>query len=261
MHRYCFEAIDRTLQDILNINDNEENCKPFGGKTVLLGGDFRQIISVVVNGTRYDTVNASITKSHLWKRCKVLSLKQNMRLQATGHDGEENPSWIKIPDELLHKSNGDLLDSIIAEIYDNLENSYNNTKYLNKRAITTDTNDIVAMINTRVLALLQTDERTYYSFDSVCKTSKNSIALDMLYTTEVLNLMTFNGILNHELTLKKYAPIILLRNLNQVDGLCNGTRLLVTHLGDKVIKAKVLSCSNVGDNLEEIFMQEETKGF
>ncbi|XP_038719916.1 uncharacterized protein LOC120012542 [Tripterygium wilfordii] len=278
MHRHCFEVVDRTLQDILNINDNEENCEPFGGKTVLLGGDFRQILPVVVNGTRYDTVNASITKSRLWKHCKVFSLKQNMRLQATGltvdertsmavfaqwildvgdgqvpyvsiEDGEEEPSWIRIPDELLLKSNGDLLDSIIAEIYDNLENSYNNTEYLNERAIITGTNDIVAMINTRVLALLRTDERTYYSFDSVCKTSENSVISDMLYTTEILNSMTFNGIPNHELTLKKYAPIMLLRNLNQVDGLCNGTRLLITHLGDKVIEAKVLSGSNVGDNV------------
>ena len=32
------EAVDRTLQDVLN------NEKPFGGITVVFGGDFRQIL-------------------------------------------------------------------------------------------------------------------------------------------------------------------------------------------------------------------------
>lgn len=39
--RRCFEALDRTLRDILN---NSE--KPFGGKPIMLGGDFRQTLPV-----------------------------------------------------------------------------------------------------------------------------------------------------------------------------------------------------------------------
>ena len=39
--RRCFEALDRTLRDILS---NQE--KPFGGKTIMLGGDFRQTLPV-----------------------------------------------------------------------------------------------------------------------------------------------------------------------------------------------------------------------
>ena len=35
-HRYCIEAVDRTLQDICG------NGKSFGGITVVLGGDFRK---------------------------------------------------------------------------------------------------------------------------------------------------------------------------------------------------------------------------
>ncbi|KAG5561267.1 hypothetical protein RHGRI_004335 [Rhododendron griersonianum] len=40
-HKYCVEAVDRSLRDIC---DNE---KPFGGITVVLGGDFRQVLPVV----------------------------------------------------------------------------------------------------------------------------------------------------------------------------------------------------------------------
>ena len=36
-HRHCFEAVDRTLQDI------RDCALPFGGLCVVLGGDFRQV--------------------------------------------------------------------------------------------------------------------------------------------------------------------------------------------------------------------------
>ena len=39
---------------------------------------------------------------------------------------------------------------------------------------------------------------------------------------------------------------MLLRNLNQTDGLCNGTRLVVTALGDRIIEAKILTGRNIG---------------
>ena len=36
-HRYAFEAVDRSLKDILSINDLSLTNTPFGGKTILLG--------------------------------------------------------------------------------------------------------------------------------------------------------------------------------------------------------------------------------
>ena len=40
---------------------------------------------------------------------------------------------------------------------------------------------------------------------------------------------------------------MLLRSLNQAQGLCNGTRLIVELMGDKVIEANVITGSNVGE--------------
>ncbi len=57
------------------------------------------------------------------------------------------------------------------------------------------------------------------------------ISMDLLYPVEFLNTLRFNGIANHELELKVGVPILLLRNLNQSIGLCNGTRLIVKRLG------------------------------
>ncbi|KAL7094727.1 hypothetical protein ACP275_11G121900 [Erythranthe tilingii] len=38
-HKHCFEAVDRTLRDILKYSIHDSKNKPFGGKTVVFGGD------------------------------------------------------------------------------------------------------------------------------------------------------------------------------------------------------------------------------
>ena len=68
-HRNCFEAIDHSLRDILRFTTSNSADKPFGGKTVVLGGDFRQILPVIAKGRREQIVEASITKSSLWNNC------------------------------------------------------------------------------------------------------------------------------------------------------------------------------------------------
>ncbi|KAL6581726.1 hypothetical protein OROMI_005740 [Orobanche minor] len=77
MNRYCFEALDRSLKHIAT---DGRNVLPFGGKVIVLGGDFRQILPVVTKGSREDIVYSSISSSPLWHYCKVLRLTKNMRL-------------------------------------------------------------------------------------------------------------------------------------------------------------------------------------
>jgi len=38
-HKYCFEALDKTLND--NMCMSNSDYVPFGGKVVFFGGDFR----------------------------------------------------------------------------------------------------------------------------------------------------------------------------------------------------------------------------
>ncbi|XP_024176182.1 ATP-dependent DNA helicase PIF1-like [Rosa chinensis] len=70
--------------------------------------------------------------------------------------------------------------------------------------------------------------------------------MNLLYPIEFLNKLEFNGLPSHELTLKIGMPIMLLRNLNQMSGLCNGTRLIITQLFDRLIEAKILTGNNIG---------------
>lgn len=55
--------------------------KVFGGLIVALGGDFRQILSVVYKGRREQIVEASLINAEAWKHCQVSNLIVNMRLQ------------------------------------------------------------------------------------------------------------------------------------------------------------------------------------
>ncbi|GKE87502.1 helicase-like protein, partial [Tanacetum coccineum] len=75
-HKHCYEALDRTLKDICRTDPTTENDKVFGGKVVLFGSDFRQILPVVTNGSRQDVVHASINSSYLWKHCNVMRLTE-----------------------------------------------------------------------------------------------------------------------------------------------------------------------------------------
>ncbi|CAN1160462.1 hypothetical protein LINPERPRIM_LOCUS37583 [Linum perenne] len=65
VHHLSLEVIDRTLCDIMNIPSDGPGYKPFGGKTVFHGGDFRQALPVIQNGRREDNVGASLTRSYL----------------------------------------------------------------------------------------------------------------------------------------------------------------------------------------------------
>ncbi len=76
----------------------------------------------------------------------------------------------------------------------------------------------------------------YLSANSLTLTKEGAsavvgVSMDSLYLMEFLNTLQFNDIVNHKLELKVGVPILLLRNLNQTIGLCNGTRLIIKRLG------------------------------
>jgi hypothetical protein len=51
-YRSCFEALNKSLREILRCRDENNDKKAFGGMTVVFGRDFRQILLVVTKGKR-----------------------------------------------------------------------------------------------------------------------------------------------------------------------------------------------------------------
>jgi len=134
MNRLCFEALEKTLMDVMRAESEENSHKPFGGKVIVLGGYFRQILSVVKNGSRYDIVKETINYYELWKHCKVLKLIENMRLSNEKSlettvdwilqigDGDMNlnevgEATIEIPEEILIENTEQPLLNFVEFVY------------------------------------------------------------------------------------------------------------------------------------------------
>ncbi|XP_016192834.1 uncharacterized protein LOC107633747 [Arachis ipaensis] len=62
-NKLAFEALDRTLRDIMVLVSDRNKDLPFGEKVVILGGDFRQVLPVISKGSRAEIVMASINSS------------------------------------------------------------------------------------------------------------------------------------------------------------------------------------------------------
>ncbi|CAN1836178.1 hypothetical protein LINPERHAP1_LOCUS34669 [Linum perenne] len=83
-HKHCMESLDRTLRDVMSMVNKDNENLPFGGITVIFGGDFRQTFPVIPKSTRTKIVNSSIKRSYHWAGMKVIQLCQNMRLHREG---------------------------------------------------------------------------------------------------------------------------------------------------------------------------------
>ena len=66
----------------------------------------------------------------------------------------------------------------------------------------------------------------------------------LMLNTEYLNTLNPNGFPPHTLRVKPNMPLMLLRNLNPREGLCNGTKLVF----EKTLNNKVLICKVIGSD-------------
>ncbi|CAN1746384.1 ATP-dependent DNA helicase PIF1 [Linum perenne] len=90
------------------------------------------------------------------------------------------------------------------------------------------------------------DTQVYLSSDTLTTPSPNQTQLEAEYPTEFLNALAFNDMPEHQLRLKPYSIVMLLRNLNPSAGLCNGTRILLTDLGEHTLRGLIIGGSYEG---------------
>jgi hypothetical protein len=126
------------------------------------------------------------------------------------------------------------LDRLIDSVYQMDSNCLNDPNYITSRAILSTRNDCVDQINLKMIDRFQGEEMIYHSFDSVEDDPHN------YYPPEFLNTLTPNGLPPHMLKLKINCPIILLRNIDPANGLCNGTRLVVRGFQKNAIDAEIV---------------------
>ena len=84
MSKHALNAIDEVLRRLC-IKE-----QIFGGKVIVLGGDFRQTANVVLKGSAMEIIESSIQSSSLWRHVQILSLSENMR----AHNQPKFTNWL-----------------------------------------------------------------------------------------------------------------------------------------------------------------------
>ena len=63
-----------------------------GGKVIVFGGDFRQILPVVPRGNHSDIVHASLNVSYIWGHCEILKLTKKHAVAI--HELKQFSDWL-----------------------------------------------------------------------------------------------------------------------------------------------------------------------
>jgi len=223
---------------------------------VLLAGDWRQILPVVGHGSRAQIVDAALKSSYLWQHVTVVKLTKNMRVLLTGEssdfsdyllsvgDGHQEIKSdigefaINLPQDLLVKSEKEIMDFVFDEFNDKYTDSF----WLSSRSIICPTNLGVDQLNDKLMEMFPGEGRIYLSHDSVEENEHQ-------YPIEYINSLSSSGMPPHALQLKKHCVIMLLRNLDPANGLCNGTRYIVDQLHDHILDAVIACGPHAGKRL------------
>ena len=254
-HRFLLEALERTLRDIMGLDI------PFGGKVILLAGDFRQILPVVKLGSRAQIIQASIKKSPLWHHFKTFTLTENMRILAAGSDlrlqqfdewllrvgngtiahCNSDSDYVVLPEERCIQINNQnqltlkaSMANLVNAIFPNLRERYTDRLWVSSSAILCPKNADVDEINKYCTSLLPGGEILCCSADSTVEEDEAAF-----YPTEYLNSLNFPGMPPHILHLKPLIPRILLRNINPAQGLCNGTKVILLSVHGQLLKCVI----------------------
>ena len=154
-------------------------------------------------------------------------------------------------------SNHDNLDDFCNEVFPNINDHSDNYDYLRGRVILCPTNEEVLEVNKKVLSKLAGELSQYDSLDSVIEEHRAHE-----YPVEFLNTLHLAGWPEHALELKKNCIVMLLINLDQRKGHCNGTRYKVLNLSKHVIELLSITGKSSGSKLflpRTLFVSNDTQ--
>ena len=245
-HKDMLGCMDRLLRDLMSTD------APFGGKCLVLGGDFRQCLPVVPHGTSAQQASACLKSSTLWPFFEQLSLSDNIRAEA---DSEFAPWLLRVGDGLdgntvdldhhginIKYSQEELIEQTFGETINR-----HTLAHLRKTVILAPTNRTTLELNDIVLNKMPVESTYRYSED---RSKDNDENPDML-PQELLHELHPPGMPPHKLHLKEGAVYMLLRNMNIKLGLCNGSRFVLLDCSNQfVLKCQLIPAGPVANEDE-----------
>ncbi|XP_075106751.1 uncharacterized protein LOC107828842 [Nicotiana tabacum] len=144
---------------------------------------------------------------------------------------------IEIPDSFVipFTTEEESLDALFSVTYLDLHAFSPDSSMITSRVILTTKNDFVNEINNMLITKFPQRSKTFVAVDETIDPNDQSQFEDFLHSLDP------PGLPPYKLTLKENCPVILLRNLNPCEGLCNGTRLTCCDFRTHVISAKIES--------------------
>lgn len=238
----ALKLIDRFLNDLCGTQ-----TKLFGGKTILLCGDFRQTLPVVPHGTRVSLIENCLTSWSEFSKFHKISLTQNMRalpheiefvefLKSLGNATiptfpDFGQDVIEIPSHLVSSN------SVIADTYGNVSETIQSNDILNSVILAPKYQDCT-FINAEILSSLSGEERIYLSSDKILSDDYRE---QNNFPVEFLNSVDVSGLPPHKLILKPNCILLLIRNLNTRHGLVNGTRMRLVQMHNNCLDCEILT--------------------
>lgn len=236
--------VDDTLQRVMG------NRLPFGGKVVVLAGDFRQRSPVVARGTRADVVDASIKSSPLWPLFTVYRLTVRLRNSedldfATWIDdiGEGRSSTVALDMFQRVETMQALIDFVFPR------HIVLSPPSCLKRAILCPTNAQVNSYNDVILGEVDGARRTYLAADTL-REAEDAGDFDPQTILDYVARQTPPGLPNHTLHIVVNGVYRLLRNFSIDSGLVKNVRVVIKDVGQRIVVVRILKDIN-GDPQED----------
>ena len=285
--RFDMHAVHKCLRDIcLDADDTADTEEPwFAGVVELFPGDFRQTLPIAQGGP-----TASIAKclksAAFWRHVRRFELTENMRLRRPGLDARGRQDIERFAGRLLEIGEGSTIfrdketgrdlvhweygwipsnkiGDLINRIYGSLgrlsvrpqdvEAAEERRRYLGERAILAVTNNDVAAINRKITNIIQGDLIIRRSFDAA-RDSEGAAQ----FPSEYWNAIDQPSLAPHILELKIGMVVMVIRNMDP-PRVCNGTRIIVTHISRKTVTGTILSGEYAGQVYHAFPIKMESK--
>ena len=204
---------------------------PFGGKIILLLGDFRQTCPVIWQCTCADVVRASIKSSHLWPLFQIRRLTQPLQnaqdpLFARYVDSIGDGLGPQVSLDMLQKTTDKnrLIDFVFPP------ETYQQPLTCLARCILAPTNAQVDAYNDMILDRITGSQETYFASDSLAE-SKDAGLLPPQSMLDYVADRTPIGLPPFKMKIKTNTIFRLLCNFSIDRGLVKNTRVVVTDVG------------------------------
>lgn len=240
-NRAVLACVDETCRRVM------QSTLPFGGKVVVLLGDFRQTCPVIRKGTKAEVINGSISRSAVWPEFTIYRLTTPIR-------NADDPPFAAFVDAIGDGGGPQISFQGLHHARSRIEltqftfppNVIGDPVLCLQRCILAPTNSQVDTYNLEILDRLLGTPRFFCAADSLEEHTRISddSESDVLPTPDAIldyvSKVRPNGMPDHTLLIKLGGVYRLLRNFSIDRGLVKNTRVVVTGIGRKLITIHLL---------------------